>query len=143
MNLAKLSKALRDIWPDKDNFFLHTCITSAFNLLLFRRKIMASSFCFFPHSREFSFVFAVVPQPVYMNMNDLKALAAQKAAVQQHQQFSDFPAEDSPELKTPTAEYTMVPEQKVGLFYLINLVLSEKTNSIFFSGWRRWRIQHQ
>jgi len=78
-----------------------------------------------------------------MNMNDLKALAAQKAAVQQHQQFSDFPAEDSPELKTPTAEYTMVPEQKVGLFYLINLVLSEKTNSIFFSGWRRWRIQHQ
>ena len=69
-------------------------------------------------SREFSFVFAVVPQPVYMNMNDLKALAVQKQQQQhqQHQQFSDFPAEDSPELKTPTAEYTMVPEQKVGLF---------------------------
>ena len=47
-----------------------------------------------------------------MNMNDLKALAVQKQQ-QQHQQFSDFPAEDSPELKTPTAEYTMVPEQKV------------------------------
>merc|ERR1719464_2259001 len=48
-----------------------------------------------------------------MNMNDLKALAVQKQQ-QQHQQFSDFPAEDSPELKTPTAEYTMVPEQKAG-----------------------------
>ena len=47
-----------------------------------------------------------------MNMNDLKALAAQKAAEQQ--QFSDFP-DDSPELKTPTAEDMMVPEQKVRL----------------------------
>ena len=57
-----------------------------------------------------------------MNMNDLKALAVQKQQ-QQHQQFSDFPAEDSPELKTPTAEYTMVPEQKVGLFFIL-LILS-------------------
>ena len=46
-----------------------------------------------------------------MNMNDLKALAAQKAAVAQ-QDFPDLP-EDSPELKTPTAEDIMVPEQKV------------------------------
>ena len=52
-----------------------------------------------------------------MNMNDLKALAAQKAAEQQ--QFSDFP-EDSPELKTPTAEDMMVPEQKV-VFQTLNL----------------------
>ena len=105
--MALNSANLRDIWPDKANF-LHTCI--------FVEKILASSsFCFFFSSREFSFVFAVVPQPVYMNMNDLKALAVQKQQ-QQHQQFSDFPAEDSPELKTPTAEYTMVPEQKVGLF---------------------------
>ena len=52
-----------------------------------------------------------MPQPVYMNMNDLKALAAQKAAVAQ-QDFPDLP-EDSPELKTPTAEDIMVPEQKV------------------------------
>ena len=45
-----------------------------------------------------------------MNMNDLKALAAQKAAA--NQVYSDFP-EDSPELKTPTAEDMMIPEQKV------------------------------
>ena len=57
------------------------------------------------------FLFAVVPQPVYMNMNDLNALAAQKVAAQQ-QEFQDLP-EDSPELKTPTAEDIMVPEQKV------------------------------
>ena len=61
------------------------------------------------------FSFAVVPQPVYMNMNDLKALAAQKAAAQQG--FPDF-AEDSPELKTPTAEDMMVPEQKVAQTFI-------------------------
>ena len=64
------------------------------------------------------FSFTVVPQPVYMNMNDLKALAAQKAAVAQ-QGFPDF-AEDSPELKTPTAEDMMVPEQKVLSTFVFN-----------------------
>ena len=61
-----------------------------------------------------NFVFLVVPQPVYMNMNDLKALAAQKAAAATGTQpeFPELP-EDSPELKTPTAEDIMVPEQKV------------------------------
>lgn len=44
-----------------------------------------------------------------MNMNDLKALAAQKQR-ENHFQPPDF--EDSPELKTPTAEDIMVPEQK-------------------------------
>ena len=54
-----------------------------------------------------------MPQPVYMNMNDLNALAAQKAAAAGSQQeFPELP-EDSPELKTPTAEDIMVPEQKV------------------------------
>ena len=53
-----------------------------------------------------------------MNMNDLKALAAQKAAVAQ-QGFPDF-AEDSPELKTPTAEDMMVPEQKVLSTFVFN-----------------------
>ena len=43
-------------------------------------------------------------------MNDLNALAAQKAS--QQQDYQDLP-EDSPELKTPTAEDIMVPEQKV------------------------------
>lgn len=53
-----------------------------------------------------------------MNMNDLKALAAQKAAASQ--EFPDLP-EDSPELKTPTAEDIMVPEQKVTFTYLVLL----------------------
>lgn len=57
----------------------------------------------------------VVPQPVYMNMNDLKALAAQKQQQQLNSEFNDLP-EDSPELKTPTAEDIMVPEQKVSIF---------------------------
>ena len=49
-----------------------------------------------------------------MNMNDLNALAAQKAAAATGTQpeFPELP-EDSPELKTPTAEDIMVPEQKV------------------------------
>lgn len=55
----------------------------------------------------------VVPQPVYMNMSDLAAMAAQKAQLQQQQDFQ--PAlDDSPELKTPTAEELIVPEQKAG-----------------------------
>ena len=58
--------------------------------------------------------FLVVPQPVYMNMGELAALAAQKAA----QQSNDFSpsADDSPDLKTPTAEDMItVPEQKVSV----------------------------
>merc|ERR1719433_2276993 len=62
----------------------------------------------------------VVPQPVYMNMNDLKVLAAQKAEISAVE-FQNLPPdqeqEDSPELKTPTAESNgiMVPEvQKAG-----------------------------
>ena len=46
-----------------------------------------------------------------MNMNDLKVMAAQKAGMVANE-FTDLP-EDSPELKTPTAEDIMVPEQKV------------------------------
>ena len=58
--------------------------------------------------------FAVVPQPVYMNMNDL---AIMKQKQQQQQQM----AEDSPELKTPTAEDQLpVPEQKV-----ISIIISQ------------------
>jgi hypothetical protein len=48
-----------------------------------------------------------------MNMGELAALAAQKAA-QQNNDFSPL-ADDSPDLKTPTAEEIVtVPEQKVG-----------------------------
>ena len=52
-----------------------------------------------------------------MNMNDLKVLAAQKAemsAVEFQNLPPDQEQEDSPELKTPTAESNgiMVPEQK-------------------------------
>ena len=49
-----------------------------------------------------------------MNMGELAALAAQKAA----QQSNDYSpsADDSPDLKTPTAEDMItVPEQKVRL----------------------------
>ncbi len=51
-----------------------------------------------------------------MNMDDLAALAAEKAQ-QRQQQNQDFQnAEDSPELKTPTAEEMTVPQQqKVGV----------------------------
>ena len=67
---------------------------------------------------HFPSFFPVVPQPVYMNMNDLKVLAAQKAEMSA--EFQNLPPdqdqdqEDSPELKTPTAESNgiMVPEQK-------------------------------
>ena len=53
------------------------------------------------------FPFAVVPQPVYMNMNDMALLKQKKLQQQQ------IP-EDSPDLKTPTAEDQLpVPEQKV------------------------------
>jgi len=53
------------------------------------------------------FSFSVVPQPVYMNQNDLALLRQKK---QQQQQSPD----DSPDLKTPTAEDQLpVPEQKV------------------------------
>ena len=60
-----------------------------------------------------------MPQPVYMNMNDLKVLAAQKAEISEFQNLNLPPSdqEDSPELKTPTAESNgiMVPEiQKAG-----------------------------
>jgi hypothetical protein len=47
-----------------------------------------------------------------MNMSDLAAMAAQKAALLQQDPFQPN-TEDSPELKTPTAEEIMVPEQKV------------------------------
>ena len=46
----------------------------------------------------------VVPQPVYMNMNDLNQLAQQKAAMSQSQGFASIEEEDGPDLKTPTAE---------------------------------------
>ena len=61
------------------------------------------------------FYFSVVPQPVYMNMGELAALAAQKAllAGQQNDDYSPT-NDDSPDLKTPTAEDIIsVPEQKV------------------------------
>ena len=60
-----------------------------------------------------------------MNMNDLKALAAQKAAAATGTQpeFPELP-EDSPELKTPTAEDIMVPEQKVNRINAISLCSS-------------------
>ena len=68
-------------------------------------------------------------------MNDLKALAAQKAAQEQisgHPDFSEtgFPdlPEDSPELKTPTAEDIMMPEQKV--VYSNNSAVGLKNSSI-------------
>ena len=59
-----------------------------------------------------------------MNMNDLNALAAQKAAATGTQQ--EFPGlpEDSPELKTPTAEDIMVPEQKVNRINATSLCFS-------------------
>jgi hypothetical protein len=48
-----------------------------------------------------------------MNMGELAALAAQKAAALQNNDYSPL-AEDSPDLKTPTAEDIIsVPEQKV------------------------------
>lgn len=56
----------------------------------------------------------VVPQPVYMNMSELASLSAQKAAAIQHNNDYSPLAEDSPDLKTPTAEDISVPEQKVG-----------------------------
>ncbi len=61
--------------------------------------------------------FSVVPQPVYMNMGELAALAAQKAAMaatgHANNDYSPL-ADDSPDLKTPTAEDIIsVPEQKV------------------------------
>lgn len=55
-------------------------------------------------------IFQVVPQPVYMNMNELAALAAQKAAM--NNDYSPL-ADDSPDLKTPTAEDITIPTQKV------------------------------
>ena len=61
------------------------------------------------------FLLSVVPQPVYMNMGELAALATQKAsaAALQNNDYSPL-ADDSPDLKTPTAEDIMtVPEQKV------------------------------
>ena len=59
-------------------------------------------------------------------MNDLKALAAQKAAA--NQVYSDFP-EDSPELKTPTAEDMMIPEQKV--IHQYSVLTFKKPNRYF------------
>ena len=51
----------------------------------------------------------VLPQPVYMNMSDLAALAVQKAQ-QQHMQLHPTIEEESPDLKTPTAEeLQMIP----------------------------------
>ena len=55
-------------------------------------------------------MFLVVPQPVYMNMNDLAMLAKQKQ--QENQEELD--------LKTPTAEdqhQLPVPDQKVKVFF--------------------------
>ena len=54
----------------------------------------------------------VVPQPVYMNMNDLAEMKAQKKNSQQfhhmdNQTYNDTsndPCDDSQDLKTPTAE---------------------------------------
>ena len=60
----------------------------------------------------------MVPQPVYMNMSDLAAMAAQK---KQQLEQSAMTVEESPDLKTPTAEnQQMLPEQKV----LVQLVVS-------------------
>ncbi|TRY62188.1 hypothetical protein TCAL_17208 [Tigriopus californicus] len=56
----------------------------------------------------------VLPQPVYMNMSDLAVLAAQKAAAQNAQsQIPGTIEEESPDLKTPTAEdLNQIPGQK-------------------------------
>lgn len=90
-------------------------------LLLPTTYILSSTFFgLIDYSITFSPFFTVVPQPVYMNMNDLKVLAAQKAemsAVEFQNLPPDQEQEDSPELKTPTAESNgiMVPEvQKAG-----------------------------
>ena len=53
------------------------------------------------------FFFTVLPQPVYMNMSDLASMAAQKA--QNFQQNHPTIEEESPDLKTPTAEELQVP----------------------------------
>ena len=63
----------------------------------------------------------VVPQPIYMNMSELAVLAAQRAQMQQHQGMQTLVEEDSPDLKTPTAEgLNMVPgeEEKVRVKFL-------------------------
>lgn len=59
--------------------------------------------------------YVVLPQPVYMNMSDLAVLAAQKAAAQNAQsQIPGTIEEESPDLKTPTAEdLNQIPGQKV------------------------------
>ena len=49
-----------------------------------------------------------MPQPVYMNTNDLAEMAAQKKRDQQMCQYQGYnpnePCDDSQDLKTPTAE---------------------------------------
>ena len=58
------------------------------------------------------FINLVLPQPVYMNMNDLAEMKAQKKNSQQfhhmdnqtYNNTSNDPCDDSQDLKTPTAE---------------------------------------
>ena len=73
-----------------------------------------------------NFFVSVVPQPVYMNTNDLAELAAQKKNGQQISQYQNTenlgynpnePCDDSQDLKTPTAENQQsLMENKVLIF---------------------------
>ena len=70
----------------------------------------------------FRFV-SVVPQPVYMNTNDLAELAAQKKRDQQMCQYQGYNpnevCDDSQDLKTPTAENQQIlVDNKVLIFIL-------------------------
>ena len=64
---------------------------------------------------HWSFILAVLPQPVYMNMGDLAQMAAAKARsspaiIDEANEAMEDGGEESPELKTPTAEHQgMIP----------------------------------
>ena len=78
----------------------------------------------------FRFV-SVVPQPVYMNTNDLAELAAQKKRDQQMCQYQGYNpnevCDDSQDLKTPTAENQQIlVDNKVVIFILCLLVFTLK-----------------
>ena len=88
-----------------------------------------------PYSIIIYLFVSVVPQPVYMNTNDLAELAAQKKNDQQISQYQNSenqryhpnePCDDSQDLKTPTAENQQsLMENKV----LITILLLTKQHN--------------
>ena len=79
-------------------------------------------------STLFRFLFvSVVPQPVYMNTNDLAELAAQKKRDQQMCQYQGYnpneACDDSQDLKTPTAENQQILVDNKVLIFIVCLLI--------------------